>query len=221
MALKRRMRKQGGRATKRRRTMAISRPVRWKNTTLSCKKMCYQGSWAFSTASTNGFWRYLTWTANNGTQNFPEIQALFDEYKINAIKVTFRPRYDTVNVTDVVTSSAPHAYAHYVIDPASTTSPNGVYGAANLNAFLEQQGVRTRTLNRPFSIYFKPKMADGLSGGTTAARAIRPTFVKTTNAGVEFTGVHMYIQQNNMSNTNPSIILDQFVTLYMQVKNLK
>lgn len=201
-----------------RRTTRIPRSVK----TLSMKKVCYQGSWAFSTASTNGFWRYLTWTANNATQNFTEIQALFDEYKINAIKVTFRPRYDTVTASDASAGvGAVQAYAHYVVDPASTTSPSGVYGAANLNGFLEQSGVKTRTLNKPFSIYFRPKVADSLSGGTTAARAITPTFIKTSNAGVEFTGVHMYIQQNNMSNTNPSIVLDQFVTLYMQVKNLK
>lgn len=217
MALKRKSRKQGGRAMKRRRTTVMTRPVRWKNTVLSMKKFCYTGSWSFSTASTNGFWRYFTYTAANAVQNFSDISNLFDEYKVNAIKVTFRPRYDSITPGE----AQPQAYAHYVIDPASTTNPSGTYGATSLNAFLEQQGVRSRTLNRPFSVYFKPKMQDEVLGGSTATRVIRPTFLKTSQTAVEFGGFHMYIQQNNFANTNANIILDMFVTLFMQVKNLK
>lgn len=212
-----------GRMQRRRRTGTATRKMRIPRSvnTLATKRIVYQGSWQFSTASTTGFWRYLTVTANNATPNFVEVQALFDEYKINAVKWTFRPRYDTTTVTDASTGSSPQAYAHFVIDPASTVTPTGVYGAANLNTFLEQSGVQTRTLNKPFSIYLRPKIADSLSGGTSASRAIAPSFIKTSNAGVEHTGVHMFIQQNNMANTNANIILDQFVTVYMQYRNLK
>lgn len=31
---------------------------------------------------------------------------------------------------------------------------------ANLNLLMEQSGVKTRSGNRPISIYYKPKMAD-------------------------------------------------------------
>lgn len=184
------------------------------------KKTCYTGAWSFSTASTAGFWRYNTYTATNSIQNFAEIAALFDEYKINAIKVTYRPRYDDVTISDA-NSGQPQAYAHVIVDPSSTALPSGVYGATTLNTLLENDNVKTFTLNKPFSVYFKPKVQDQLFGGGTSSRVLTPTFMKTSENSIDHRGFHMYIQQNNFSNTSTGIILDTFVTVYMQCRNLK
>lgn len=137
-------------------TMRVARPLR-SSKVMRMAKVCYASSWAFSTASTSGFWQYKVFTPNNSVQNWTEINQLFDEYKVNAIKVTFRPRYDSITGADNGAGTV-QAYAHYVIDPASTTTPSGTYGAVSLNSFLEQSGVKTRTLNRPFSVYFRPKV---------------------------------------------------------------
>lgn len=219
-------RKRGGRsnASKGRRkrgrtTIArVSRSLRLPM--MNMKKVCYTGSWSWNTTTTDGFWRYFTYTAFNAVQNFSEIAALFDEYKVNAIKVTFRPRYDTIDGQDNA-GGIVQAYAHYVIDPASTTTPTGTYGSTSLNNFLEQANVKTRTLNRPFTVYFRPKAQMELFGGSTASKVIDAGWVKTTQTAVPFGGFHMYIQQNNFTNTSANIILDMFVTMYMQVKNLK
>lgn len=196
----------------------VPRPVR-STAIMSMKKLNYQGGWTFNTASTSGFWQYLTWIPTNAFQNFAEIQSLFDEFKINAIKVTFRPRFDSVDAAGAGTT--PLGYLHYCVDPGSTVIPSGTYTAATLNGFLENSGVKTRTLNRPVSIYFRPKVQDQLLGGSTASRVIRSPWCKTNNASIDFRGVHAFVQLNNMAATNASLVLDQFVTVYMQVRNLR
>lgn len=188
---------------------------------LHIKRTFYNGSWTFGTATTNDFWRYYAFTTAQ-INNFGEMAAVFDEYRINGIKVTFRPRYDSVdNLQTSGTLTQPQAYAHYLVDPASTLLPSGVYGSSSLNTFLENQGVRTRTLNRPFSIFFKPKVQDQVLGGSTASRTLKPTWLKTTETGVDHRGFHIYLQQNAFSTGNTNIVLDIYFTFYMSLKNLK
>lgn len=192
---------------------SVPRSLRTNN--LIVKRTSFSSTWAFGTASTNDFWRYYTFTAAD-INNFSEMSALFDEYKINAIKVTFRPRYDTAQ-----TGSLPQAYAHVVIDPESTVAPTGVYSAANLNTFLENSGVKTYTLNRPFSVYFKPKVSDQLFGGGTASSLLNPPFVKSNETAVQHRGFHVYLQQNSFATANTEIRLDTFYTFYLTLRNMK
>lgn len=205
---------------RRRRTMNISRPMRMSSGILNMKRTVYQGSWAFNNTTTSGFWQYLTWTMNTATSDFSEIQALFDEYKVNAIKVTFRPRYDSVD-GGLATVVNPTAYAHYCIDPGSTVIPAGLYSASTLNTFLQNDNVKTRSLTKPFSIYFRPKVVDQVGGGGTASRSVQAGWIRTTESGVTYRGVHVFLQNNNMTSVNGNLILDQFVTLYYQVRNLR
>lgn len=181
----------------------------------------FVGTWSFATTTTNDFWRYFTFSAAN-IGNFTDMSNLFDEYRINAIKVTFRPRYDSVIATlggGLTTLS--QAYAHVIVDPASTLLPSGVYAATTLNTFLENQGVKTYTLNRPFSIYLKPKVQDSLQGGGTSTRVISPSFVKTSETGVDHRGFHMYLQQNAFATDNTQIKLDMYYTFYLTLRNTK
>lgn len=188
---------------------------------LVIKRTAYGGNWTMGTATTSDFWRFETFNTSK-INNFAEIAALFDEYKINAIKVTYRPKYDSViATTGAGTTLVPQAYAHVLVDPGSTLAPTGLYTTANLNTFLENQGVRTKTLNKPFSIYFRPKMSDQVLGGGTASRVIPSKFVKTSETAVDFRGYHIFLQQNNMGNTNTQVSLDVFYTFYMTLKNPK
>lgn len=223
MAGKRRATSQGGRRPKRMRRTAVAvgrsrfprilgRAIVPK---LAIKRTQYMGSWQFATTTTNDFWRYVTMDTS-WINNFAELAAVFDEYKVNGIKVTYRPRYDTVQV-----GQGPQAYAHVLIDPASTLIPLGTYSSANLNTFLENQGVKTYTLNRPFSIYYKPRVMDQVQGGGTAAVASLPKYIRTTETAVLFRGYHIFLQQNNMAATNANVILDVFVTVYATLRNLK
>lgn len=188
------------------------------NTMMQVKRTCYSSNWTMAPGVLANFWRYYTFTTGDVT-NFAEFAAVFDEYRIAAIKVTFRPSYDNINVVDGAT--APQAYAHVIVDPESTLVPSGIYGAGNLNAFLENEGLRTYTLNRPFSIYLKPKCSDSIFGGGTAARTYRAPWIKTTETGVQHRGFHVYLQQNSFSSGNANVKLDTFYTFYLQFRNVK
>lgn len=199
----------------------VPRPIKPVSSVLNFKRTWYAGAWTFGTGTTDGFWRYAMYSFSQ-LPNYAEYQSLFDEYKINAIKVTFRPRYDNV-ASDSAAGGTPQAYAHYFVDPGSTLVPSGSYNAANLNVFLENSGVRTATLNAPFSIYFKPKIQTlaAASVTTPAAQVQKGTWMKTSEVGIQYRGFHLFIQQNAMGNTNGNISLDMFVTYYASCKNLK
>lgn len=209
-----------------RRRMNISRPVagmsqlrRYVPTKLVMKRTVYAGAWTYASTTTNDFWRYQSFTAGSHINNFAELANVFDSYKINAIKQTWRPRYDSV---DAASASANNTvYAHIVIDPDTTTLvPTGVQGAGTLNGFLEQgDRVKTFTCNRPFSVYFKPKIqSQGLGGDTQTTVASR--FLKTTNTSATHRGYHMYLAPNNFG-AAPNLILDSYITVYFTMKDLK
>lgn len=209
------------RRTWKRRKVMRTRKVARKVGVVNVKRTLYAGNWAWATTATNDFWRYVTFDMTS-FNNFNELAAVFDEYKVNAIKVTYRPQYDSIqNQTAAGTLAQPQAYAHYIIDPASTVNPAGTYVSATLNSFLEQQGVRTRTLNRPFSIYFKPKVVDQVLGTGTGSVMRGSPWVRTSDIGTAYRGYHMFIQQNALSSGNTNIKLDTYVTFYCQFRNLK
>lgn len=185
---------------------------------LVTKRVLYNGAWTMSTAATSGFWRYETFSAGN-INNFAELAQVFDEYKINGIKVTYRPRYDNID-GNTAAAGLVQTTAHVVIDPDTTnTTPSGVYSAATLNGFLEQgDKVKSYTLNKPFSIYFKPKQ---LLSTPTGSIGSRPRFNKTTDTAVNYRGYHIFLAQNNMVSSNNQVILDQFITVYFSMRNLK
>lgn len=183
------------------------------------KRTFYSGLLQFSSASTSGFWNYQTF-ALSMLPSYNELTTLFDEYKICGIKVTFRPAYDSIQLPNAAGSvTQPQAYAHVLINPESTLIPSGTYSSTTLNTFLENSGVKTYTLNKPFSFFFKPKASDGLEGGSTSSRLIKSGYIKTTSNAVTYRGYHIFLQQNNFVSTNTNISLDTFVTYYIALRN--
>lgn len=185
--------------------------------TLSVKRTTYDTAWTFSSATTNGFWRYNVFSTAN-MSDFAQYAAVFDEYKLCAIKQTWRPRYDSVTNLDVAgTIVQPQAYAHLIVDPESSVVPTGTYATATVNSFLENGNVRTVTLNKPFSVYFRPKIGDTLS---TGSRKVGSPWLPVANVST-FAGYHMLLQQNNMNTTNTNITLDSFITFYIKFRGSK
>lgn len=216
-----------GRSSKR--AKRTRRMVRIKRTYGSCKnqitlsRTSYAGNWGFNTATTNGFWRYVQFDMN-AFNNFGEFTVLFDEYKVNAIKVTYRPRFDSVTASEIpanLPGVQESLTIHTLVDPASTVIPSGTYTSGTLNQFLENSGVRSRSGLKPFSIYFKPKAQVALLGGGTGTKLVSPGWIKTTEPNVGFRGFHMFVQTMNMAVTTSNQILDQYVTFYVSFRNLK
>lgn len=224
--MKRKFRARRVRRRVKRRTRTRSRYRRGRVATptrLTLKRTFYSGSWDFNATVTNGWWRYHTFTTAD-INNFAELAAFFDMYKINGIRQTWRPAIDNVANTLTGTVTNPQAYAHTVIDPDSTVLPSGVYSQAAVNAFMEQgDRVKTHTLNRPFSVYFKPKIVNDIGGD--AFTTVPSRFLRSTNLNAAHRGYHMLLQFNSMVNpTTPiggNLRLDSFITVYFTLRGQK
>lgn len=203
-----------------RRSFNTSVPRGFKSPTVSVKRTFYGGVWTFGTTSVNDWWRFNSYTFSN-LPNVAEYTNLFDEYKINAIKVHYRPSYDTVEAltSDVNPgTSNSKVIVHTLVDPASTVLPSGTYTSATLNAFLENGDVKTRDGNKAFTVFYKPKMFQGVNGAGTAARLVNPSWLRTSDPAAIHYGHHVYIQSAN--NTTP-MKYDFFITYYFQVRGMK
>lgn len=187
----------------------------------------YTGNWQPSTVSTNDFWRYFQISADQ-LPSIAEFTALFDAYKINAIKWEFRPRFDNFSGNDTTDTTPPGVTAqsgtrcHVIVDPKSTVTPSGLYTSTNLNAFMENGRVKTYEGNRPFRVYFKPQIANMVfaSGGSVAGARKPSTWLQSTNITVPHYGFHMFVADNAMSGSFGNSF-DVFITFYMAWKHLK
>lgn len=189
--------------------------------TMKIARKFWLTAWTWGTTTTNDFHRYQEFSFSN-IPNFAEYAAVFDQVKLTGLKFTYRPRYTDVEAAGAGTTGAPTAYAHVIIDPQSTLIPSGVYGAGTLNVLLENGNCKTYTLNRPFSIYYKPKVLMQAFGGGTAGVVKSAPYFRTTDTNASHRGHHIYVQQNNFSaSANANIILDVFVTAYMTLKNTR
>jgi hypothetical protein len=187
---------------------------------VSIKRTFYNGTWTFGTGAVTDFWKYNSYTFSN-LPNVAEYTSLFDEYKINAIKVQYRPSYDSIEALSSDTTAGTQntkVLVHTLVDPASTVLPSGLYGSTTLNAFLENGEVRTRDGNKPFTMFYKPKMFQGVNGSGTAARMVNPSWLRTSDTAPIHYGHHVFIQSGN--NTTP-MKYDIFVTYYFQCRGMK
>jgi len=201
----------------RKRKMNISRPRMSRMPSLNVTRTSYLTVWNPQTASTVGFWQYLTANLQNIT-NYNEYVAVFDTYRINSLKFTFRPRYDNFAGNDTTDTTLPGTTAqggtnaHVIIDPKSGVVPTGTYTSANLNSFLENGKVRSYTGTKPFTINIKyPTITDDVNG-TTGAVYKRAPFLSTKNTNILHRGAHVFLQDTALTGTfNQSF--DLFVTM--------
>lgn len=197
------------------------RMVRRPSNSLFIKRKFFSTSWVWTTTTTNDFWRYFVFDLNN-IPNVTELQNVFDMYRINGLKYTFMPRYTAVEGSTAGSTGTPTAYAHVIVDPESTLIPSGVYGSGTLNSLMENTKVRTFNLNRPFSIFYRPKITSQANGGTTSGVISSPKFIRTSDASTLHRGFHMYVQQNQFTaSAAANIVLDVFITAYVSLKNVR
>lgn len=178
-------------------------------------KSFVSGAWIFNSATTSNFWRYDQPTVGSSPQfnDFAQYAAVFDQYKVNAIKVTYRCAFDNVPSNTTVDQ----LYVHCVIDAATQLVPGGTYTSTNLR-LLMQEGGKTHKIvaDRPFSVYFKPKIEIPSSVGT-GSYFRRAPWLLTDDTNVPLRGYHMFLYANNFG--VPPYTLDAEYTWYMSFKN--
>lgn len=201
----------------------VPRPV--PNGGTNILKICrttYLENWTPNTTTTAGFFRYYQFTPNL-IGNWQDYFNLFDQYKICALKFTFRPRYDSFAGNDTTDTTLPGitaqglTSAHIINDPYSTLSPSGTYTFLNFNAFLEQGKVKSYTGTKPFSVYFKPTINLTTEAGNNMRR--RASWLNVTNNNVH-NGFYIFLQDVNFTGVfNQSY--DVFVTSYVMLRNAR
>lgn len=181
-------------------------------------------NWTPSTATTADFWRYYQPTFAQ-LQAYTEFTTLFDEYRISALKLTFRPRYnsfDGANTTDTtlpgVTNQGQTYLSIIVDDSTSTPAPAGVYTVTNYNGFSEIGRVKTYVANRPISVYWKPKVTDTVQG--LNCRALRSPWIGIDQTGISHRGVHAFAHDVNFTGVFGQSF-DVYLTYYLMFKGFR
>jgi len=208
---------------KRMRKAYVPRGVRSGGTNIvKITRTTYIENWTPSSATTGGFWRYYQF-APNQIGNWTDYFNLFDQYKVAALKFTFRPRYDNFSGNDTVDTTLPGVTnqgltnVHVINDPYSTVSPTGVYNAATLNSFLENGNVKSYQGIRPVSVYFKPTINLTTEAGNNMRRRAGWLNVNINNV---HSGFHIFLQDTNLTGVfNQSF--DVFITSYVMLRNAR
>lgn len=215
------------RPTKRRRVMrTIPRGVR-APMNLSVKRKFYLENWQPNTTTVNGYWRYYTF---NLAQMFDvgQYQAVFDQYRINAIRVEFHPRYSEFAGNDTTDTSLPGitnqsgTRLSVLVDQRSSVVPSGAYSSATYNSFLEQGNARTHQGNQPVVVYFRPSVSQTLGANVAGAARKRAPWMMLDASGqsVNHTGFHILAWDANFSGTFGQSF-DVLVTYYLQFKGMR
>lgn len=177
--------------------------------------------WAPSATTTNDFWRYYSPSLSQ-LPSVAEFAAVFDQYKINAIKITLRPKFDNYagNDNTVAATSRSLTQVHTLIDSFSNVTPTGLYNSTTCNTFLENGKVKSLPGTSPVEIYFKPRIA-ATNQGIADSERTSPKWLSLANAqAVLQNGVHVFMQDVNFAN-NMTQSFDVFYTYYMQFRGLR
>lgn len=200
-----------------RKRMRMTRPVRprVRAPMMMVSRKRYLGTWDWGTATTAEFWRYYQPTANTDFNGFAEFAAVFDLYKVNALKLTFIPRWDNA---DFSSSTAGTVQFITHIDPQSALVPSGSYGTPSLN-FLLEEGGRIKNGLRTVDVYWKPQIS--LPANIGSGVYYRPCpWLRTQDTTTTMRGVHCYVNPTNQITANP-ILYDVYLTWYVAFKNVK
>lgn len=200
---------------------------------ITVRRTCYLGTITPNTTATYGFWQYRQVSLSNGfydqalssmggLTNVAEYQALFDQYKLCAFKITLRPR--AVNMVNDQTATAAYGrdqnWVSVVRDPTDNISPTGLYTAATLNTFLESGKVKTFRGDKPVNIYMKPLVQEQYGGGSN--RYVRPQWTDLTATGISMPhrGYHLFFHTNTLTSASLTPY-DVFVTYYVKFRGMK
>lgn len=213
------------RGAKRRRSVYRARLTRFPRVALrnqvTLKRTYYSGIWTVSNTTTSDFWKYFEPTLSNGFNNPAEFTGVFDQYRINGITVTFRPRFD--NVAAPVTGSTPMTmlkpYLCTIVDPQSTLTPTGVYSPSTLNVLLENGG-KIRSATRPLSVWYKPMVQIPTNIGS-GVMYVKSPWLRSVDTATPHRGFHAHFFEQSFGTNFTDLSFDVYVTMNVTFKDVK
>lgn len=144
--------------------------------------------------------------------NYTEFTNLFDQYKINAIKLTFIPRFTGADINPLGTALAvPRIWSVIDYDDASTlTDQNDAY---------QYQNCKTHMMHKPFSIYLKPKVAAEVYQSTIATGyGAKRMYIDCSVPSVPHYGVKLYVEPTPYDGQFTVSVIAKFYLSMKQVR---
>lgn len=216
--IRKRTRRAPARPRKKSRTTRVPRQVKSTNL-MMCTRVADGGSF---TMNANGAWTAINFGfALSNLVNYTEFTSLFNQYRINAVKVMVMPHFDGNDMSNINAdgTSGVGRPANPILWTCS--EDDGTTTVVNLNAVMQNNRARlVKRPNLPFSVYFKPKFQTSVAniGSIVSAHPMRG-WIDTQNFGVQHYGISLagYIPAASSIST-PPLTYKIFVKYYMAFK---
>jgi len=136
-----------------------------------------------------------------------EFTALFDMYKISAVKVMFMPRGNSAEVG----TNNNNGKMFTVLDYDDDTVPGAI------DTLMQYEGLKTTSLTQDHTRYLKPKFARSIyQSAVTTAYGVGSGWIDCDSSPVPHYGVKYALQGTAGAN-----IIDLKVTYYLKFKNVR
>lgn len=140
--------------------------------------------------------------------SYTEFTALYDMYKINAVKVSFLPQMtENISLTSV---NNPHAYTRFfsAIDYNDSTAPSSI------DELRQYQTCKYTPILRPHKRYiYKPKILD-------SSNTSRSPWIATSSPSTNYFGLKIAVENmNSTTTTSMDYVIE--AKYYVSFKNVK
>lgn len=189
----------------------VPRPRRFNNQVHSFKQSTELSNISVAAATTQQF--AYTFDLNQLT-NVASFNTLFDEYRINAVKVSFTPAYNFYG-TAVTAGTVSMPVIYTVTDYDSDAS----LAAGALDQYTN---LKYRSFNRTHTHYLKPKVLNQIfiSAGSTGNNPIRAPWLDMANANVPHYGILGVITASDSSKIAAQLVRVH-ATFYLQCRYVR
>lgn len=151
--------------------------------------------------------------------NYTEFTNLYDQYKINAVKVTLIPRGNTAEIT--ASSGASTVFQGQSVGVFSVIDYDDTAALANINEACQYQNMKMTRATQQHSRYLKPRfnLLSVTNQGTGATGASQNTrgWLDCDYINVPHYGVKWALQQN----VNYNLTYDVKIDYYLAFKNVR
>lgn len=157
--------------------------------------------------------------ALSSVPNYTEFTNLYDQYKINAVKVTLIPRGNTAEIT--ASSGASTVFQGQSVGVFSVIDYDDTAVLANINEACQYQNMKMTRATQQHSRYLKPRfnLLSITNQGTGATGASQNTrgWLDCDYINVPHYGVKWALQQN----VNYNLTYDVKIDYYLAFKNVR
>lgn len=142
--------------------------------------------------------------------DYSDFTNLFDQYRINAVKISFVPNFSNSALEYAANSAGLHSI-HTVIDHNDNTDPNDVL------ELMQYDNYRRKRIDRVMTRYFKVNtLADTKPSGLSAEWK---KWISTSSTDVAYYGLKYWIDA--LESSTVTAVFDVFVTYYIQCRSVK